>query len=222
LENFGRIFKTNLATLALIYHVFSVHRRKSSWQTIWIFKNFIFALTGFDRFRSHVGQGCQIIRDPTYQNWERLTKWQQNVPNGCKLFPMGIKFIKKISIPRPSKIYPNWDFWYANKSSGNPDVGINRIILRFWRELSHPFWREIWTLDLFLLLRRRLTEYKATVNASRHLLRPVHVGWNYKNWSQLSTYDTLKKLWMMHLCRRNTLRRKRFLMILPLKHFDIT
>jgi hypothetical protein len=22
---------------------------------------------------------------------------------------------------RPSKIYPNWDFWFENKTSGNPD-----------------------------------------------------------------------------------------------------
>jgi hypothetical protein len=24
------------------------------------------------------------------------------------------------SIARPSKIYPNWDFWFENKPSGNP------------------------------------------------------------------------------------------------------
>jgi hypothetical protein len=24
------------------------------------------------------------------------------------------------SIPSPSKIYPNWDFWFENKPSGNP------------------------------------------------------------------------------------------------------
>jgi hypothetical protein len=29
--------------------------------------------------------------------------------------------IKYKHIPRPSKIYPNWDFGYANKPSGNPD-----------------------------------------------------------------------------------------------------
>jgi hypothetical protein len=25
------------------------------------------------------------------------------------------------SFPRPSKINPNWDFWYETKASGNPD-----------------------------------------------------------------------------------------------------
>jgi hypothetical protein len=28
--------------------------------------------------------------------------------------------IPTLSIPRPSKIYPNWDFWPLNKPSGNP------------------------------------------------------------------------------------------------------
>jgi hypothetical protein len=32
---------------------------------------------------------------------------------------MSIKYIN-ISKPRPSKIYPNWDFWFENKPSGNP------------------------------------------------------------------------------------------------------
>jgi hypothetical protein len=26
-------------------------------------------------------------------------------------------------IARPSKIYPNWDFWFENKPSGNPGMG---------------------------------------------------------------------------------------------------
>jgi hypothetical protein len=25
-------------------------------------------------------------------------------------------------LARPSKIYPNWDFWFENKPSGNPDM----------------------------------------------------------------------------------------------------
>jgi hypothetical protein len=34
------------------------------------------------------------------------SKWPKNIPN--------------FSIPRPSKIYPNWDFWFESKPSGNP------------------------------------------------------------------------------------------------------
>jgi hypothetical protein len=26
----------------------------------------------------------------------------------------------RFSVARPSKIYPNWDFWFENKPSGNP------------------------------------------------------------------------------------------------------
>jgi hypothetical protein len=43
-----------------------------------------------------------------------------------KLYQMAVKYSKLssnvtiFSIPRPSKFYPNWDFWFENKSSGNP------------------------------------------------------------------------------------------------------
>jgi hypothetical protein len=33
---------------------------------------------------------------------------------------MVIKYIPRFSKARPSKIYPNWDFWFENKPSGNP------------------------------------------------------------------------------------------------------
>jgi hypothetical protein len=33
---------------------------------------------------------------------------------------MFIKY-KTFSIPRPFKMYPNWEFWFENKPSGNPD-----------------------------------------------------------------------------------------------------
>jgi hypothetical protein len=42
-----------------------------------------------------------------YHSVSKYTQWTYNIPT-C-------------SIPRPSKIYPNWDFWYANIPSGNPD-----------------------------------------------------------------------------------------------------
>jgi hypothetical protein len=28
----------------------------------------------------------------------------------------------RFSIASTSKIYPNWDFWFENKPSGNPDA----------------------------------------------------------------------------------------------------
>jgi hypothetical protein len=36
----------------------------------------------------------------------KLTKLPQNIPTS--------------SIVRPSKIYPNWNFWFENIPSGNP------------------------------------------------------------------------------------------------------
>jgi hypothetical protein len=65
----------------------------------------------FDAFE----QGCQIFSG-------------KNVPNEHKMYQMVIKYPKwpyniiiyYISNLRPSKIYPNWDFWSENKPSGNP------------------------------------------------------------------------------------------------------
>jgi hypothetical protein len=41
-----------------------------------------------------------------YQMTVIYSTWQENTST--------------FSIPRPSKIYPNWDFWFKNKASGNP------------------------------------------------------------------------------------------------------
>jgi hypothetical protein len=54
-------------------------------------------------------------------NWEKCAqmatkypKWQQNRPNGDKIY-QHLSFIA-----RHSKIYPNWDFWFENVPSGIP------------------------------------------------------------------------------------------------------
>jgi hypothetical protein len=38
----------------------------------------------------------------------KYSKWPHNIPT--------------LTIKRPSKIYPNWDFWFENKPSGNPVI----------------------------------------------------------------------------------------------------
>jgi hypothetical protein len=38
------------------------------------------------------------------------------------IFQLGTKSLATFSNLRPSKIYPNWDFWFENKPSGNPDL----------------------------------------------------------------------------------------------------
>jgi hypothetical protein len=39
---------------------------------------------------------------------EKYSKWSNNKTT--------------YSIPRPSRFYPNWDFWFENKPSGNPGL----------------------------------------------------------------------------------------------------
>jgi hypothetical protein len=36
-----------------------------------------------------------------------------------------IMYVPRFSIPRPSLIYPNCDFWFEKKPSGNPGPGKN-------------------------------------------------------------------------------------------------
>jgi hypothetical protein len=71
-------------------------------------------------------QGCQIFLDTIYQNERKYTKLPQHFPNGHKIHQMTLKYSKRpenilaFSILRPSKSYPNWDFWFKNEPSGNP------------------------------------------------------------------------------------------------------
>jgi hypothetical protein len=43
------------------------------------------------------------------------------MPNGRKIFQMVIN-MTTFSSPRSSKFCPNWDFWFENKPSGNPEA----------------------------------------------------------------------------------------------------
>jgi hypothetical protein len=68
-------------------------------------------------------QSGQVFLDTWYQN---VPNQHKKVPNVLsistlslpKVFPMSINYFN-ISNLRPSKIYPNWDFWFENKPSGN-------------------------------------------------------------------------------------------------------
>jgi hypothetical protein len=46
------------------------------------------------------------------------TKRPYIIPNDQKVFQMIKKYT--FSIPRASKLYPNWNIWYENNPSGNP------------------------------------------------------------------------------------------------------
>jgi hypothetical protein len=49
-----------------------------------------------------------------YQMSTTYTKWPENKPTGQKNIPAS-------SIASLSNIYPNYDFWFGNMPSGNPD-----------------------------------------------------------------------------------------------------
>jgi hypothetical protein len=57
----------------------------------------------------------------------KCTIWLRNFPNSHESIPKGPNIpngkipVLTFSHLRPSKIYPNWDFWFENKPSGNPD-----------------------------------------------------------------------------------------------------
>jgi hypothetical protein len=57
----------------------------------------------------------------------KYTKWPQNIPNGRKIYQMAIKYAPYSIIARPSKIYPNWEFWFETIPPGNPASDTNRI-----------------------------------------------------------------------------------------------
>jgi hypothetical protein len=63
-------------------------------------------------------QGCQSFLGPNIPKREKYTKGPQTTPNGhyCIKWPYvnytkGPKNLPTFSIPRPSKINPNWYFW---------------------------------------------------------------------------------------------------------------
>jgi hypothetical protein len=57
----------------------------------------------------------------TYQMATKCNKRSQNIPNGHRKY-------KRFFISRPSKIYPNLDFWFENIPSGNPAYRLTRCV----------------------------------------------------------------------------------------------
>jgi hypothetical protein len=64
-----------------------------------------------------------------HQNREKYTKLPLKLPSGHKMYQMAIIYLKwptnltTFSIPGLFKIYPNLDFWFENKPSGNHGLG---------------------------------------------------------------------------------------------------
>jgi hypothetical protein len=76
-----------------------------------------------------VNKGCQIFLATTYQSWENIPNNQKiHIPNSHKIYPMAVCKIYQMLIKNTNlflyktiKKYPNFDFWFENIPSGNPD-----------------------------------------------------------------------------------------------------
>jgi hypothetical protein len=67
------------------------------------------------------------------------TEWSQNIPNILKVFQMALKYIN-IYQSEALKFFPNWDFWFENKPSGNPAYILYVCISEFVKLFSQKRW----------------------------------------------------------------------------------
>jgi hypothetical protein len=71
---------------------------------------------------------ARFFTDQIYQNGKNISKYHKLHQTTKTIYQMAVNYTKwpknipTFSIPRPSKLYPNWDFWSKNKPSGNPDT----------------------------------------------------------------------------------------------------
>jgi hypothetical protein len=67
------------------------------------------------QFRSSsVCQDCQIFIGTTYQNWQKYTKFPQNIPNSLKIGQMALQFTNIVYCKTLQDFYPIWEFWLQN------------------------------------------------------------------------------------------------------------
>jgi hypothetical protein len=79
-------------------------------------------------------QGCQIFLGTKYQNREKYQITTKDTKMSIKYteYPLKRPNVHKIYLPyifhsKPSKIYPNLDFWFENIPSGNP-AAVHKIV----------------------------------------------------------------------------------------------
>jgi hypothetical protein len=74
----------------------------------------------FERYQNLTTRVARFFLEKMYQINLKYMKWSWSIPIVRKIFQMVLK--STFSHPRLSKIYPNLDFWFENKPSGNPEV----------------------------------------------------------------------------------------------------
>jgi hypothetical protein len=71
---------------------------------------------------------CQIFLGPNIPNWEKYNKWPQTIPTAVNYtkwpwnIPNGHKIYQHLPFRGTPKFTQIWDFWFENKTSGNPDA----------------------------------------------------------------------------------------------------
>jgi hypothetical protein len=92
------------------------------------------------------GQGCQIFLGATYQNGKNVPKWPQNIPNGCKIDEMSIKFTN-IFYCKTLQNLPKLEFLVWKYTIWQPRFRIHPVI---FSPSSESFWAK--HFDQFFLL----------------------------------------------------------------------
>jgi hypothetical protein len=113
-----------------------------------------------------------------YQNRKKCTKLTQNVLNGHKISQMSIKYskwpqtISTFSNLRPSQIYPNRDFWFENKPSGNPcyaELYLSRLVWQWWVWIKTRFQTRIFCSQSCLILKAVCSQSRWIINQDWNL-----------------------------------------------------
>jgi hypothetical protein len=104
----------------------AAHKRLSLYEYSWLFNLNMTWLCQMPSFviRYRVARFFLVQLTKTGKH----TKWSKTIPNSRKIFRIAVKWTKRtlniptFSIARPSKIDPNWDFWFENKPSGKREL----------------------------------------------------------------------------------------------------
>jgi hypothetical protein len=76
-----------------------------------------------------------------------------NIPNVDKIFQIAIKYIN-IFQSLPYEIFPNWEFWFENKPSGNP--ALEFVKTYFFEAIKLcKFWPQQTTINNFMFMSRK-------------------------------------------------------------------
>jgi hypothetical protein len=125
-----------------------------------------------------------------YQININCTEWTEHIPNARKILQMAIKYRWTFSNQRPSKIYPNWDFWFEIKPSGNPVLSSVSNFLSFVHTYVVCLW-QCWRSPAFMLgWFRNKTQFQRNLNwvLANSLDRKIELLKH--NWSKDRTFKT--------------------------------